>query len=193
MRFININEKFTELVSSYINKGYTFNTASMGGSEGEISRVDLTNGAEIIRIYVKNFNDWENDMPLEGVEIVVGLSTDKVVPHMHCDFYKAISSSRLDVIYNERYYTIGCNQKLGRVYGTKGEAEAAIQKRIDRRRARRIACKDFSATPEMMEIAKRFIRRKVGSAKRIRTNYISLKKSNSSYTVWYQGKSYTMQ
>jgi len=50
MKFETINRKFTEVVSEWIGKGYAFNTATMGGSQGEIAKVDLTDGKEIIRI-----------------------------------------------------------------------------------------------------------------------------------------------
>lgn len=44
MKYIDINRKFTETVSSYIAQGYIINTASMSGSQGEVAHIDLTNG-----------------------------------------------------------------------------------------------------------------------------------------------------
>lgn len=59
MKYIDINKRFTEIVSEYIAAGYTLNTASMNGSEGEISKVDLTDGKEILRVLVRRFDDRE--------------------------------------------------------------------------------------------------------------------------------------
>ena len=44
MKYVDINKRFTEIVSEYIAAGYMMNTSSMNGSEGEISKVDLTDG-----------------------------------------------------------------------------------------------------------------------------------------------------
>lgn len=48
MKYIDINRKFTETVSSYIAQGYIINTASMSGSQGEIAHIDLTDGKQIV-------------------------------------------------------------------------------------------------------------------------------------------------
>lgn len=37
MKYIDINQKFTAKVAEYIAKGYTINTATMSGSQGEHS------------------------------------------------------------------------------------------------------------------------------------------------------------
>lgn len=78
MTYEDINNRFTEIVAEYIAKGYTFNTSSMGGSQGEIANIDLTNGKEIIRVVVSSFNNWRESV--EGVEISIGKSTDNVRP-----------------------------------------------------------------------------------------------------------------
>ena len=39
-----INELFTKVVNKYLAKGYVFNLNTMSGSQGEIAKVDLTNG-----------------------------------------------------------------------------------------------------------------------------------------------------
>ena len=78
MTYKDINNRFTQIVAEYIAKGYTFNTSSMGGSQGEIANIDLTNGTEIIRIVVSSFSNWREN--LEGVEIAIGRCTDNVRP-----------------------------------------------------------------------------------------------------------------
>lgn len=83
MKYVDINKRFTEIVSEYIAEGYTLNTASMNGSEGEISKVDLTDGKEILRVLVRRFDDCESLFNLTGVEITVGRvpEEDRVTPH----------------------------------------------------------------------------------------------------------------
>ena len=55
MKFADINKRYTEIVNEYIAKGYTINTATMSGSQGEIAKIDFTDGTEIIRIRVASF------------------------------------------------------------------------------------------------------------------------------------------
>lgn len=42
MKYIDINRKFTAAVSSYMMQGYTLNSSTMGGSQGEVAHIDLT-------------------------------------------------------------------------------------------------------------------------------------------------------
>lgn len=49
-----INKLFTERVNEYIIQGYWFNLESLGGQQGEVSKVDLTNGKEVIRVLLRS-------------------------------------------------------------------------------------------------------------------------------------------
>lgn len=74
MKYIDINRKFTETVSSYIAQGYIINTASMSGSQGEIAHIDLTDGKQIVRVLLDSFTEWEDYNQLEGLKLVVGIA-----------------------------------------------------------------------------------------------------------------------
>lgn len=50
MKFESINLRYTEVIAEWLAKGYTINFATMSGHQGEISKIDLTDGKEIIRI-----------------------------------------------------------------------------------------------------------------------------------------------
>ena len=52
MTIKDINKLFTDKMLEYINDGYVVNTNTMGGTQGETAKVDLTNGKYIIRLYV---------------------------------------------------------------------------------------------------------------------------------------------
>lgn len=68
MKYSDINKMFTTEVNKYLEQGYRFNTASMNGSQGELAKVDLTNGTEIIRIVARTFSkEWDK----QGVELFV--------------------------------------------------------------------------------------------------------------------------
>lgn len=46
-----IDALFTSKIMEYINQGYIIHTNTMGGSQGELAKVDLYKGKDIIRIY----------------------------------------------------------------------------------------------------------------------------------------------
>lgn len=62
MKFIDINREFTAAANSYMAQGYYINAGTMGGSQGEVAHIDLTNGTdEALRDWtgnVKPLSDW---------------------------------------------------------------------------------------------------------------------------------------
>ena len=180
MKYASINKRYTEIVNEYLLKGYVVNTNSMGGHQGEIAKIDLTDGKEIIRIYIDGFyEDY-----LEGVEIIVGRCTDKVTPNSHRD-YSTFWSSHLEILKTERFYEIGNGSDY---YVTKEEAERANKIRRERWRSQ-YRSSEYTPSEKAMEIAKRIVRNKFGY-KRINAADVKLTKSNSGYVVKYNQKSY---
>lgn len=95
MKFIDINRKFTAAVSSYIEQGYSINAGTMGGSQGEIANIDLTNGTEIIRVLLTSFNNFHGT---EGVELIVGRVKDDIKPNQE-DRWSTVWNERLETNY----------------------------------------------------------------------------------------------
>ena len=138
MKYVDINKRFTEIVSEYITAGYTMNTATMTGSQGEITSIDLTNGNEILRVLVTRFTDWSELCTLEGVEIIVGQAgnEDRLKPHDDSGWH-TIWNNHLEVLRQERFFQVGESQRSGKFYGTRQEAEAAWAVRFQRYKAKR--------------------------------------------------------
>ena len=68
MTYADINKMFTAEVSKYLALGYHFNTSTMNASEGELGKVDLTDGKEVVRVLLRTFSkDWDK----RGVELIV--------------------------------------------------------------------------------------------------------------------------
>ena len=69
-----IQDQYTEMVDRYIRKGYVINPESMSGSQGEIAKIDLTDGGEIVRVYMEHkthYGSPENDwFDYESIDIV---------------------------------------------------------------------------------------------------------------------------
>lgn len=136
MKYIDINQKFTAKVAEYIAKGYTINTATMSGSQGEVAHVDLTDGKQVVRVLLDSFTEYDSFNSLSGLEIVVGTPADKVVPYDTVR-YNTIWNNRLEVIESERFYEIGSSKRRGNTfYGTKAEAEQAEALSVERYKAK---------------------------------------------------------
>lgn len=133
MKFEAINKRFTEVAAEWLAKGYYINTATMGGSQGELGRLDLTNGTEIIRIFVGHFTERDQHF-YEGVELVAGRVPSRVEPNRDRDD-STIWNNELEVITRERFYLVG-ETRYDRWYGTKEEACRAIEISYARYRAR---------------------------------------------------------
>lgn len=189
MKYIDINKRYTEIVTEYLTKGYNINTRSMCGSQGDYAHIDLTDGTEVIRIMVDTFHDW-TDICLDGLEIIVGRANNEVIPNSEND-YRTLWNSELDIISRERFYEIGADRRHGKFYGTLEEATAAQQLKVQRYIAKRQDGKPEDITAKAMEIAKRIIRRGF-KVKRICEADVTVSKQNGTYTIKYKGKVYRL-
>ena len=193
MKYADINKKYTATVAEYLANGYTINTRTMSGSQGDYAHIDLTNGSEVIRIMVDTFHDW-TDISLEGLEIIVGRADSEVEPNSEND-YHTLWNTKLDIISRERFYEIGADRRHGKFYGTLEEATAAQQLKVQRYIAKHQDSKPEDITARAMEIAKRIIRREF-KVKRINEAKVTVTKRNGTvskyngtYTFKYKYKS----
>lgn len=182
MKYSEINKRYTEIVTEYMNKGYTINTASMSGSQGEIAKIDLTDGAEIIRILIGSFHEY-NDWGTEGIEILVGKVTDDVKPNSN-NHMSTIWNDHLEIIHQERFYQIGTYGTD--FYGSKEEAERANKIRSERWKFRRRNGAEFTQfnSKKAIEIAEKIIRTKM-NYKRINISEIKITKCIAKDVIYY--------
>uniref|UniRef100_UPI004027AA86 hypothetical protein n=1 Tax=Faecalibacterium sp. TaxID=1971605 RepID=UPI004027AA86 len=186
MKYIDINRKFTETVSSYIAQGYIINTASMSGGQGEIAHIDLTDGKQIVRVLLDRFSEWEDYNQLGGLKLMVGIATDNVKPNDN-QRRDVIWNNRLEVISCEKFYEVSSSFDDSAFYGTREDATAANKKRFERYCRRDCRIKKY--LPEKASpLVKEFIHRKFG-LKRVVVSNIQITKQNSVYTVIYNNHS----
>lgn len=102
MKFIDINREFTAAANSYMAQGYYINAGTMGGSQGEVAHIDLTNGTEIIRVLLTTFNNY---LGTEGVELIVGRVKDDIKPNQE-DRWSTVWNERLEVISSKKFYRL---------------------------------------------------------------------------------------
>lgn len=188
MKFAEINAIYTKTVSEWLGKGYTINTATMSGSQGEITKIDMTDGKEIIRIMLGYFNEG---FYAQGVEILVGRSHEEGVKPNSSNTWGTIWFRSLEVISSERFYQVGESRNGEKVYGTQAEAEATLNIHMARRSARECNPSAALESPKAKEIARRYVARKTGRV-RIQLDGIRINKDRGIYRISYRNDTYRL-
>lgn len=183
MKYIDINRKFTAAVSSYMMQGYTLNSSTMGGSQGEVAHIDLTNGTEIIRVLLKGFSDYTEMVADGGIELIVGRATDDVHPNK-ANEYRTVWNDRLEVISSEKFYKLSGSRDDEPFYGTEDEAKAAMEKRFSRYTSRDTYRTPKDITAKAAPVVKRYIHEKFG-VRRVKMEDIKVTKHKGVFTVTY--------
>lgn len=116
MKYAEINKKFTEKVAEYLSMGYIINTRTMSGTQGELAKVDLTDGTEIVRIVLERNHRDSKDV----VILTVGKAKDNVLPN-NPDNMGTIWNGRLETIEQYTWYRHDYRKDW---FVTEGEEEA---------------------------------------------------------------------
>ena len=128
-----IEKVYTNTIKDYLNKGYRIYYSTMGGSQGEIAKIDLTNDKEVIRILLGSNTEHYREHPihkymdLDYLTIIVGRNTDKLRGDSFSDI---IWNEHLELISEIRFYKIG--RRNNSFFGTKQEAIDAMYKYYER-------------------------------------------------------------
>ena len=101
MKKAELNKIFTAKVNELLAQGYIFHTQTMAGHQGEIAKVDLTNGEEIIRVLMEDKGlNWDKETDLflnNSITITVGRATT-------VNFNDTIWNDKLEVLDQEVFY-----------------------------------------------------------------------------------------
>lgn len=136
MKSTEINAIYAAKVAEFLTAGYTINTNSMNGSQGEIAKIDFRKGNEVIRVLLNSETIWgEHFRTADAIVLTVGRCTDeRVISAQGFGRDAIIWNERLEVIEKRTFY------RMGDRYGTdwyleEKEAEEALNKHYDRRHA----------------------------------------------------------
>ena len=80
MKRIDIDRIFGLLVKQYLDDGYVVNTDSMNGNQGEVAKVDLRNGDDLIRVVLSRGFDAGLTGTPDTLVLVVGRYTKPIHP-----------------------------------------------------------------------------------------------------------------
>lgn len=187
MKYKDIDQAYTNLVLKYMTMGYTINSSTMPGSQGEIASIDLEKDGAIVRLLITSFMESGGSY-LQGVEIIEGKVVENIKPHTQRD--QTIWNNRLEVISRQRYYEVGEARTREKFYGNRVSAERANQVRFERWRTNKES-KAQDLTKEGKEIAKRIVRKRF-NVKRIQEGAIKVYRDNGAYFVAYKNIAYKL-
>lgn len=127
-----INRAFTEKVTELIGQGYQINPATMGGSQGEIGRLDLRKDSEIIRVLLtKEGGCWDDPAHFT---LTVGRCTDRIRTDRFDSLGNTIWNQNLEIISEIKF------AKVTDTYYTDMETGLVIEdKRMKRWRAAKLS------------------------------------------------------
>ena len=170
-----IDRLFTEKVAEYLGKGYRIHTSTMGGSQGEIAHIDLTNGVELLRILLDRHFSFDSG---DHLVLLVGRNVELLN-----SVTMTVWNHRLEVMEEQTFCKVGEN-----FYVSPEEYPAIREKRSARYKGRDNAvCVNLGEKAK--EIVLPFVRRQ-SKCKRVKLSDIQ----NVSKSVNYSGKPiYTVQ
>ena len=134
MKSNEINAIYAAKVTEFLTAGYTINTNTMDGSQGEIAKIDFRNGDEVIRILLHKETIWgEHFRTADAVVLTVGRCTDeRVINTKGFNRDAIIWNNQLEVIEERTFYQIGERWGNSDWYLEGEEAEKALKKHSDR-------------------------------------------------------------
>lgn len=190
MKYSDINKMFTTEVNKYLAQGYYFNTSTMPGSQGELGKVDLTNGVEIICVVLDRFSEgWDK----KGVELIVGrVREEEGVEPNAPKSSRTIWLKRLERVSAQRFYDVSGIGDTEPYFGTEADAEAVSKVRMSRYAQRPSRKAEDMTNAETIKIAVRFIRRKLGIKNVDKKRIEVFRTPDHRHIINYRGKAYQL-
>ena len=111
MKKQDIRNAYTQKVAELLAQGYSIFPDTMGGSQGEIAHIDLSNGSEILRVLLERGLCWEGiDGGFHGD--VVTLTVGRAAPDTRVyNWDGTVWNSRLEKISEIKWAEIGARRR----------------------------------------------------------------------------------
>jgi len=165
MKHTDIEAIMSKKVAEYISKGYILSTTTMSGHQGEVAKVDVKKGNEIIRILLTSETAWSDEGTIQQTKLTVGRAQKQVRSSRPFDtMATTIWNNELDIIEEMVWYSVDSSAD----YFSEDKAEILAQhaKQIKRWRVRE-ACRELRisklvTSDKAKEIALPFVRKQRG-------------------------------
>lgn len=192
MKLHDINTLLSKKVADYIGDGYIINTQSMGGSQGEVGKVDLVKGHHLVRIWLNQETayTWHDKDKFSVDMIVLRVREWKYPAEYSINYNQTVWMRELEHIETHVFYQIS---NRGKWY-VEDLQEAIAAQKLRRERYYNLNTKynEPVTTDAMREIGAKYLKRKAGY-KRVRKDEINIQKAKKSYYLMYAGKTYTIK
>ena len=112
MKKQDIRNIYTQKVTELLNQGYTIFPDTMGGSQGEIAHIDLTNGSEILRVLLTRDHHWERGEDGyigDSVKLIIGSAAPDTRVFDNWD--GTVWNNRLEPRFEIEWAWIGANRR----------------------------------------------------------------------------------
>lgn len=178
-----INKTYTEIIGEYISRGYWIYTKTMSGSQGEIAKIDLTNGKHILRIWINdrrdtNVGDKDEWLYVDLIEIIV---------EEFDDFRnRTLWNKEGKVLNTFTFYRIGSKN---RVYVTDLETcKKCIMMNVNRRRARGYSYSNWEKINYNPDTVIKIVKSKRGFKSCKKSDIKMVERCDSMYRIIIDGK-----
>lgn len=95
-----IDKAYSDVVLDYLKNGYTIYTPELKGNQSEEAKVGLTNGKEVIIVYIKDKYEWRGEV---NARVII---VSKVVDYIPYKSWKTIWLDELETIKTLEFYQI---------------------------------------------------------------------------------------
>ena len=133
MKSTEINAIYAAKVAEFLAAGYSINTNSMNGSQGEVAKIDFRKGDEVIRVMLSSETIWgDHFRTADAIVLTVGRCTDeRVINATGFGRDAIIWNERLEVIEKRTFFQFGRRRDCDWYLEGK-EAEEALEKNRQR-------------------------------------------------------------
>ena len=101
-----IMNNYSNKVAEYMSKGLRIHVNSMSGSQGEVAKIDLTDGKDVYRISLTrecSYGDFYGDIYQMTVERFDDMAQEKNLDNFHCTIW----NGKGDTVEEKRWFSVG--------------------------------------------------------------------------------------
>ena len=113
MKFEDINTIYSQKIADLMADGYTINTATMGGSQGDIAAIDLRKGTDVLRVRLHkemfhSFSQKEEPFWGDCIILTVGRCVDeRVIRATGLNAHETIWNQELEMVEERVFWIAG--------------------------------------------------------------------------------------
>lgn len=178
----NLENIFSGMIQLYMIKGYRINATTMGGSQGEIAKIDLTNDEEIVRVSMDRTFYSDRDAFYHGDSITI---TAERYPMSDTDLLWTGKGEEIE----KREYVL----LEGEAYCMRGKFVSAADfktNRIAEKKKDRVQFKGTGIINFDMDVVLGIVRKQPGLKTATPENIVRVRKDNGQYSIGLIGRSH---